>query len=89
MDMGSVHATFLADALVDWLGGRAAEGEALGRYRKLRDDHALEPFEETVTFARDLSKLGAEHTHSQPDAGESRPRVSPPPPSRPRAPLPP
>ena len=81
--MGSVHATFLADALVDWLGGRAAEGEALGRYRKLRDDHALEPFEETV------SKLGAEHAPSQPDAGESRPRISPPPPSRPRAPLPP
>jgi hypothetical protein len=57
--MASIHATFFADAVVDWLGGRVTEDEALGRYRKLRDDHALAPFEETVTFARDLSSLGA------------------------------
>ncbi|HXY17744.1 MAG TPA: hypothetical protein VEH79_06220 [Gaiellaceae bacterium] len=60
MDMASVHATFLAEAIVDWLSERATEDEALGRYRQLRDDHALGPFEETVTFARDLSRLGTE-----------------------------
>jgi flavin-dependent dehydrogenase len=60
MEMASIHATFLADAVVDRLGGRATEDEALGRYQQLRDDHALVPFEETVTFARDLSSLGAE-----------------------------
>jgi flavin-dependent dehydrogenase len=62
MDMASVHAAFLADAVVDWLSGRATEDEALGRYRELRDEHALEPFEETVTFAPDLSRLKTDAT---------------------------
>jgi len=60
MDMASIHATFLADAVVDWLGGGTTEDDALGRYRQLRDDHALDIFEETVEHARDLSRLGVE-----------------------------
>ncbi len=62
MDMASVHATFLADALVDWFSERATEDEALDRYRKLRGEHALAAFEETVAFARDMSALGADGT---------------------------
>jgi flavin-dependent dehydrogenase len=57
MDMASVHATFLADEVVDWLNGQTTENEALRRYRARRDEHALAVFEETVTFARDLSLL--------------------------------
>lgn len=59
IDMASTHATFLADAVSDWLLGRATEEEAIHRYRKARDEHALAGFTETVTLARDLSVLVA------------------------------
>lgn len=57
MDMAGTHAAFAADAIGDWLVGETSEEEALAQYRQRRDEHALQPFEETTTLARDLSVL--------------------------------
>jgi menaquinone-9 beta-reductase len=57
MDNAGVHATFLADAIDDWLRGRSTEATALETYRNRRDDHALEDFEITARAGRDLSAL--------------------------------
>ena len=57
IDMAGVHATFLAEAIVDWLQGPADEPTALARYHERRNAHALELFHYTVGFARDLRTL--------------------------------
>ena len=57
IDMAGVHATFLAEAIVDWLRGPADEPTALARYHERRNAHALELFHYTVGFARDLRTL--------------------------------
>ncbi len=57
MDNASMHATFLVDAIDDWLSGRSGEGAAFAEYGRRRDDHALEGFNETARLGRDLSQL--------------------------------
>jgi flavin-dependent dehydrogenase len=57
MDNASMHATFLADALVAWLDGREGESEALSRYHERRDAHALDGFHETVEIGRNLNAM--------------------------------
>jgi flavin-dependent dehydrogenase len=57
IDMAGVHATFLADAIIDWLRGSADERTAFARYHQRRNAHGLGPYHETVRFAADLRKL--------------------------------
>ena len=57
MDNAGVHATFLAEAIDDWLSGRRPEDEALAGYHARRDDHAMVAFRETVDLGRDLRQL--------------------------------
>ena len=57
MDMAGVHATFLADAIVDWLQGDAPEQTALATYHERRDAHGLDAHQETVRLAGDLRLL--------------------------------
>jgi flavin-dependent dehydrogenase len=57
MDNAGMHASFLADAIDDWFCGRATEAEAMDRYRRRRDEHALPGFEETAALGRDLSVM--------------------------------
>jgi 2-polyprenyl-6-methoxyphenol hydroxylase-like FAD-dependent oxidoreductase len=60
MDMASVHATFLAEALLAWFGQTMSEEEALASYHQRRNDHALMGYHRTVTLARDLRQLKRE-----------------------------
>ena len=57
MDMAGVHATFLAEAIVDWLGGAADERAALAGYHERRNAHGLDAYHETVRCAADLREL--------------------------------
>ena len=59
MDMAGVHATFLAEAIVDWLRGSADERTALAGYHERRDAHGLARYHETVRYAADLRELAA------------------------------
>ena len=59
MDSAGVHATFLADAIVDWLRGSADERTALAGYHQRRDAHGLAGYHETVRYAADLRELAA------------------------------
>jgi flavin-dependent dehydrogenase len=55
MDNASVHATFLAEVLDDFLAGRAGEDESMTAYHRRRDEHALADFRETCKLGRDLN----------------------------------
>jgi menaquinone-9 beta-reductase len=57
MDNAGTHATFLVDAIDNWLSGRSSEGAAFAEYGRRREDHALEGFNETARLGRDLSQL--------------------------------
>lgn len=57
MDNAGVHATFLAEAIDHWLSGRRPEADAFAAYAERRAEHALEDFEYTATYGRDLSQL--------------------------------
>lgn len=57
MDNAGVHATFLAEAVDDWLSGRRPEVDAFATYAQRRADHAIGDFEYTATYGRDLSQL--------------------------------
>lgn len=57
MDNAGIHATFLAEAVDDWLAGRRPEPAAFATYAQRRDDHALDGFAYTADFGRDLSRL--------------------------------
>jgi flavin-dependent dehydrogenase len=57
MDNAGVHAAFLAEAIDAWLTGRRTEREAMGEYRRRRDDHAIAGFDSTAELGRDLSRL--------------------------------
>ena len=57
MDNAGVHATFLAEAIDDWLSGRHPEDEAFDGYHVRRDDHAMTDLRETVDLGRDLRQL--------------------------------
>jgi flavin-dependent dehydrogenase len=56
MDMAGVHATFLADAIRDRLGG-TEERNAFGGYHERRNAHGLGEYHETVRYAADLRAL--------------------------------
>ncbi len=59
MDMAGVHATFLADAIIDWLVGSVDERTAMASYHERRNAHALDAYHETVRGAADLRTVGA------------------------------
>jgi flavin-dependent dehydrogenase len=56
MDTAGQHAVMAADAIGDWLSGRATEEEAMARYHADRDKHVLADWTECTTLARDLSQ---------------------------------
>jgi flavin-dependent dehydrogenase len=60
MDNASMHGTFLADAITDWLSGRADEATAFAAYRGRRDEHALSGFDFTANLGRDLRALAGD-----------------------------
>ena len=55
--MAGVHATFLADAIIDALHGSADERTALARYQERRNAHGLGAYHDTVRFAADVRTL--------------------------------
>ncbi len=59
MDMAGTHATFLAEALLDLLGGNVGERQALADYHARRNDHGLPYYRETVAHGKDLRQLAA------------------------------
>ena len=54
IDMAGVHATFLAEAIVDALQGSADERTAFTRYHERRNAHGLDAYHDTVRYAADL-----------------------------------
>ncbi len=60
MDMASIHATFLAEALLNWFEQDVSESEALACYHKRRNEHARAEYHRTITLARDLRRLERE-----------------------------
>ena len=61
------HATFLAEALDDFLAGRAGEAESMAAYHRRRDEHTLADFRETCELGRDLNAF-------RDGSGATRPR---------------
>ncbi len=59
MGMPGVHATFLAEALLNWFGGTTSEAEAMASYHTRRNEHGLESSRQTVMLAADLRQLTA------------------------------
>jgi flavin-dependent dehydrogenase len=57
IDMAGVHATLLADAIIDALHGSADERTAFTRYHERRNAHGLGAYHDTVRFAADLRTL--------------------------------
>lgn len=57
IDCASRHASFLADALLDWFSGRAAEADALATFHTRRNEHGLPRYHETQQFAPDLRTM--------------------------------
>jgi menaquinone-9 beta-reductase len=57
MDLAGVHATFLAEALLAWLGGDTTESKALADYHRRRNEHALPTYRFTTSIARDLRQF--------------------------------
>jgi hypothetical protein len=57
IDMAGVHATLLADAIIDALRGSADERTAFTRYHERRNAHGLDAYHDTVRFAADLRAL--------------------------------
>jgi menaquinone-9 beta-reductase len=57
MDNAGTHATYLAEAIDDWLAGRRSETDAFADYHRRRDAHALPGFDQTATLGRDLSQM--------------------------------
>ena len=60
MDNAGMHATFLADAITDWLSGRSDEATGFATYRERRDEHALAGFDFTANLGRDLRALAGD-----------------------------
>ena len=59
IDMAGTHAALLADAIDAWLAGRMPEDQAMTEYHRRRNDHAMEPFRQTVIVGRDLRAMVA------------------------------
>jgi flavin-dependent dehydrogenase len=60
MDNAAIHATFLADAIIEWLSGGSDEATALAGYRERRDEHALAGFDFTAEIGRDLRAMAGD-----------------------------
>ena len=69
--LAGVHATFLAEAIVDWLRGSADEAAAMAGYHERRDGHGLPGYHETTHYAADLRRS----TRDGGRAGRARGRV--------------
>jgi 2-polyprenyl-6-methoxyphenol hydroxylase-like FAD-dependent oxidoreductase len=63
MDMAGVHATFLAEALMDCLSEKPTEQQALASYHEHRNAHGLESYRTTVRLGRDLRQLAEEQSN--------------------------
>lgn len=59
MDMAGVHATYLAQALIQWFEGSLSEAEALASYQRQRDERDLQTYHRVVNYAKDLRQLSA------------------------------
>ncbi len=57
MDMAGTHATFLAEAILEWFAGQRSESAALTWYHERRNEHCLTSYRETVTLAQDLRQV--------------------------------
>ena len=57
MDMASMHAVFLVEALINWWSGAMPEANALATYHQQRNSHGLEGYRQTVALARDLRQM--------------------------------
>ena len=57
MDNAGVHATFLAEAVDDWLSGRVPESTSFARYGLRLNEHAMAGFDFTAELGRDLSRM--------------------------------
>lgn len=54
MDLAGIHATFLAESLLAWLGGTMAEEKALTHYHERRNAHGLPVYHHTLSLAPTL-----------------------------------
>lgn len=59
MDMAGLHATWLAEALIDWMVAGVPDDTALIGYHTRRNEHALPVFDNTTSLATDLSRIAA------------------------------
>jgi len=57
IDKAMVHATFLGEAVIDWLSGVMSERDALARYHQRRNEDGIESYRRTVSLSRDLRQL--------------------------------
>jgi hypothetical protein len=59
VDKATVHATFLADALVQWFAGNLSEHDALASYHARRNEDGLASYRQAVALSKDLRQLSA------------------------------
>jgi flavin-dependent dehydrogenase len=57
IDQGSTHATFLADALNEFLEGRQSWSDAMAGFHAARNEFSLKTYRRTCEFARDLRPM--------------------------------
>jgi flavin-dependent dehydrogenase len=57
IDCACRHASFLADAILDWFAGRVAETDALATFHTRRNEHGLPRYHETQRIAPDLRTM--------------------------------
>jgi flavin-dependent dehydrogenase len=60
IDMAGMHATFLAESIIELLQGGADEEAAYAKYHERRNDHGLDDYHYTVRYAADLRKLDSD-----------------------------
>jgi len=60
IDFATIHATFLAEALLEVIGGQRPEAAALADYRTRRNEHGLAIYRETTELAKDLQAAASE-----------------------------
>jgi flavin-dependent dehydrogenase len=56
MDTASMHATYLADAIIDNFKG-TVQASALATYHQRRNKHALESYQAIVDLGKDFRQL--------------------------------
>lgn len=60
IDFASIHATFLAEALLEVVDGHRPEANSLANYRIRRNEHGLAIYKETTELAKDLRTIPSE-----------------------------